>query len=467
MQLTALIRCKALTLGALLMMSTGTIRADAIDDARRELQRYSADHPVTVGQSPGYYYRCFDAICELRSHYVEGRETQIRRQITTDTAVVYEAYRRRGETITLVDTGVDALPDNPRKTRRQTMFDHTAGPDAAKANCVTCDADKAVYLQIQRDIEQISEHWMAPETPHREGDFRISALGTMFHENCFKADRWKFDVLRADIDSSSQGGTCLRGGEEYFGDEGEGRITSTKYSLMPAWVDYYHREAWNTPVKPFYERSDGSVVSFNNCGELEAFSYRDHQFFQGKLDGECKVITDHGNRPKTFCAEELGFAIAKFYADEEEEDNLNYPNAYASVGQERPFVVTHQGNTRVYNGTSVVFKDNEDTRLWSDEHFQSVLFHERLHNIGALHEEDFPTSSDGGQAHTILHNEIAVACQATCFSNVPGYDFDFLKKNKIHDQCFDYEIDEAAFRKMGEFRTEMGYQGRGLANSSP
>ena len=147
MQLTVLIRCKALTLGALLMMSTGTIRADAIDDARRELQRYSGEHPVTVGQSPGYYYRCFDAICELRSHYVEGRETQIRRQITTGSAIVYETYRRQGESIRLVDAGVDTLPDDSYYQGVVSHFDHTAGAESAKKNCTTCDDDKVQFLQ--------------------------------------------------------------------------------------------------------------------------------------------------------------------------------------------------------------------------------------------------------------------------------------------------------------------------------
>ena len=109
-------------------------------------------------------------------------------------------------------------------------------------------------------------------------------------------------------------------------------------------------------------------------------------------------------------------------------------------------IINYKGETKIYNGPTIAFKKDK-TKAWTGGLFESVLFHEMMHNLGYVHHDE-KTSGD------IAHNDYAVFCQAACFRDVHPALTD-LDETAARRKCFDYDIDQNSFDFASELRQKM------------
>ncbi|GEM_PF-5243404 len=413
----------------------GQFNQISVYNAQGKLVKERVDYDMDA--QVDYLYECKDDVCEIRSDYVAGKANKLIRQITDGNTRQFEIFERKNGQMVLVEKGTQKVPTYQYATGEVEVFDHTEGA-AAVLGCEHCDQDLIAFAKQLDDIKNIQSHMGPRPDLEEEGDFYISPIGTMIHKNCFEPGRWKFDIAQADVDSMVQGMSCLAEGEEYYGEKGEGKVTSTKYALMPAFVNYWDKEAWDTEVTPFYNFNEVGRFDVNSCDKLKKIN-----FYRANAHNDCSVEKRFGARPKIFCGDDINhdFRIALEQNPLEKQRLTIGSEAYATLGSDDPVIINYKGKTRVYNGPSVVFREDL-TKNWSKKYFESMLFHERIHNLGSVHQHE----TDGADG-IVTHNDYAWACQAMCFQDQFISDMSVELLDIADQMCFNYEVDKAQYKK--------------------
>jgi hypothetical protein len=320
------------------------------------------------------------------------------------------------------------------------IVDHRAG---TKPLCTDCDRELATFLSYLAAFEDIANS-TAPEITEFEdsagADFVESRLGILIHKGCLEEGRWNFNFEQALVDGMVKGMSCLASGEELYGDKGIREYTSTKHSLFPQFVNYLDASRWNRKVTP-YSKKEGGTVLYDSCRNVKT-----DPFFGSRMLDKCRVVESFGNRPKIFCDVDLSYEQLEFKADDEKREQLDQGSAYASAGGNDPIIINYKGETRIYNGPTIAFKKKRN-KHWSSRLFQSVLFHEMIHNLGYVH-------YDKKTAQNMAHNDYAQFCQAACFSGVhPALtDADIFEARRL---CFSYDTDLDSYQFASELKAKM------------
>jgi hypothetical protein len=328
------------------------------------------------------------------------------------------------------------------------IADHTSG---AEPLCTDCGLEVAAFHSLLNELTALSD---TPATPPdliapvesgmiAGGDFVVSRPGVLIHRACLEPGRWRFDIEQAIVASMIKGMSCLARGEEAYGDNGKGWKTSTRFGIFPRFVRYMDRERWNRQLTP-YTRKPKSTVYYDSCENVRTDSY-----FEATMLQDCEVIEDFGNRPKVFCDRDLSFDQLEFRASEAHKYRLKLSRAYASTGSNDPVILNYNNTTKIYNGPTIVFSKDK-TRTWTREYFESVFFHEMIHNLGYVH-------GDVESSEPPRHNDYATHCQVHCFSDVHK-EFTAGEVATATATCFAYEVSdsnsESANKLMLKFKSQ-------------
>jgi hypothetical protein len=235
--------------------------------------------------------------------------------------------------------------------------------------------------------------------------------------------------------------SCLAKGEERYGENGKGRYTSTKHSIFPQFSNYLDPGRWSENVTPYTKKESGTVL-YDSCRNVKT-----DPFFGSKMLDECLVIESFGNRPKIFCDVDLSYEQLEFKADDDKREQLAKGSAYASAGGNDPIIINFGGKTKIYNGPTISFIKDRTTN-WSKAYFQSVLFHEMMHNLGYVHH------GEAMDEDTIIHNDYAVFCQAACFQDAHP-NLTATDSGRARQKCFDYEVDQDSYEFASKLRGKM------------
>lgn len=321
------------------------------------------------------------------------------------------------------------------------IVDHRPGGNPL---CSDCDQALTSFLAKLAKFEAIASTTDPEVTELADpagNDFVESRLGFLIHKGCLQEGRWSFNFEQALLDGVVKGMSCLAEGERTFGESGKGDHTSTKHSIFPRFVDYLNTDRWNRRVIPYSKKEEGTVL-YDSCHNVKT-----DPFFGSTMLDKCTVVSDFGHRPKVFCDVDLSYQQLVFKADREKREQLNRGSAYASAGSNDPVILNYNDQTKIYNGPTIVFKKDRN-KHWSARLFQSVLFHEIVHNLGYVHHDEKATEED------IAHNDYAQFCQAACFRDVyPALtDSDELL---AREKCFKYQIDPDSARFASELKRRM------------
>jgi hypothetical protein len=345
---------------------------------------------ATISRQVDYLYECKDQVCETRSDFASGKANKLIRQITQGTTRKFEIFERRNGQMLLVDKGSEQV----KKTELfEGIADHTEG----FALCDNCDETITEFVQMVDDMKDIQEHVSSNISDlKRKGDFYVSRIGILIHENCFEPGRWQFNIEEAIVDSMVQGMACLAEGHQIVEEDGGIEKASTKYSLFPQFVNHMKQ---------------GQMI-FCETDDIEKAAIASTQ------DKESRLI-----REKALDYASVGH------------------NGYIKYGE------------KTYKGGFVVLKIDQNANR-SKEEVMATIFHGTTHNLGYIHEDhdELLVAAQTAQANLgststagkVYHNDYAYLCEVGCFPEVYTKLLGQSKVEAAYRHCLDYNISRHA-----------------------